>query len=169
MPFCSRQRPAIAMNGASFSVNRCFVFGDLAPVNSKNAEAGIRQRLLLSSRRPSERKLKTGPPRGPVGWKLKFIGTRSIPLPTARMTGPKSLILMSSARGRSSSLCWVGMPSSSAANLESQKHGVGLAPCLPLQPDFTNWAQFLRFSGRLIAMSPWNRKAAICANLCSAD
>jgi hypothetical protein len=31
----ARQIPAIAMNGASFNVNRCFVFGDFAPVNSK--------------------------------------------------------------------------------------------------------------------------------------
>lgn len=44
--------------------------------------------------------------------KLKFTGTSSMPLPAARITGPTSLILMSSDGGRSSSLCCVGMPSS---------------------------------------------------------
>jgi hypothetical protein len=38
----ARQIPAIAMNGVSFNVNRCFVFRYFAPVNSKKAEAGMR-------------------------------------------------------------------------------------------------------------------------------
>ena len=54
-------------------------------------------RVLLSKCRPSERKLNTGAPRGRPGGKLKFIGTSSIPLPAARITGAVSLILMSSA------------------------------------------------------------------------
>ena len=51
-----------AMNGASLSVKRCFVFGDFVPVNSKNADAGMRHRLLLAKLRPSDRKLKIGSP-----------------------------------------------------------------------------------------------------------
>lgn len=70
--------------------------------------------IAFVERRPSDRKLNTGPPRGRDGAKLKFIGTSSIPLPAARITGPMSLILMSSACGRSSSVCCIGMPSSSA-------------------------------------------------------
>jgi hypothetical protein len=50
-----------------------FLTGEL-----ENAEAGIRQRLLLSKWRPSDLKLNTGPPR-PDGGKLKFIGTSSTP------------------------------------------------------------------------------------------
>jgi hypothetical protein len=36
-------------------------------VNSKKADAGIRQRLLFAKLRPSDLKLKTGPPLGPEG------------------------------------------------------------------------------------------------------
>jgi len=57
------------MNGTFFSVNRCFVFGYLLPLNSKNADAGIRHRLLLAKLRPSERKLKMGPAFGLAGGK----------------------------------------------------------------------------------------------------
>ena len=56
----SRQMPAIARKGASFKVNRCLALGYFLPVNSKNAEAGIRQRLLLSKCRPSDLKLNAG-------------------------------------------------------------------------------------------------------------
>ena len=49
-------------------------------MNSKKAVAGIRQRLLLSNRRPSDLKLNTGPPRGPEGGKPKVIGTSSTTL-----------------------------------------------------------------------------------------
>ena len=61
----------MAMNGAPLSVNRCFAFGYFEPVNSKKADAGTRQRRLLSNRRPSDRKLKTGPPFGLAGGKPK--------------------------------------------------------------------------------------------------
>ena len=111
VPFPSLQSPAIARNGAPLSVNRCFAFGYFLPVNSKNAEAGIKHRLLSAKRRPSDLKLNTGPPR-PEGGKLKFICTSSTTLPAARITGPLSLILMSSAIGRSRSDCSVGIPSS---------------------------------------------------------
>jgi hypothetical protein len=67
LPFPSRHSAAIAMNGEPVNVKRCFAFGYFLPVNSKKAEAGTRQRSLLSKRRPSERKLKAGPPRGLVG------------------------------------------------------------------------------------------------------
>src|SRR5271156_2181787 len=96
--------PAIAVIGDSFNEKRCFALGYLLPVNSKKADAGIRHRLLFANCRPSDRKLKTGPPR-PEGGKLKFMGTNSITLPAARMTGPVSFILMSSACGRSPLLC----------------------------------------------------------------
>jgi hypothetical protein len=84
------------------------------PVNSKKAEAGTRQRLLLSKRRPSERKLKTGPLREFDGGKPKRICASSMPFPAARITGARSLILTSSACGRSSCDCCVGMPSASS-------------------------------------------------------
>jgi hypothetical protein len=86
--------------------------GYFLPVNSKKAEAGTKQRLL--SAKPSDRQLKTGTPPGRPGGKLKVMGTSSISLPAARMTGPVSLILMSSACGRSSSLCRLGITSSRA-------------------------------------------------------
>ena len=111
---CPRQMPAIAKNEASLSEKRCFAFGYFFPVNSKKSDAGIRHRFDFSKLRPSLRKLNTGPPRGPDGGKLKFIGTSSMPLPAARITGPRSFILMSSATGRSSSLCCVGIPNSNA-------------------------------------------------------
>src|SRR5882762_3143560 len=94
LPLPSRHSPAIAMNGAPARVKRCFALGYFLPVNSKNAEAGTRQRLLLSKRRPSERKLKTGPPRGFDGGKPKRIGASSMPFPAERITGPRSLILI---------------------------------------------------------------------------
>jgi hypothetical protein len=75
--------------------------GYFLPVNSKKAEAGTKQRLLST-------------PPGRPGGKLKVMGTSSISLPAARMTGPVSLILMSSACGRSSSLCRLGITSSRA-------------------------------------------------------
>src|SRR3954469_20922284 len=86
-PGASRHRPAMQRKGAPFKVKRCLAFGYFLPVNSKNAEAGIRQRLLLSKRLPSERKLNTGPPRLDGG-KLNFIGTSLMPLSAARITGP---------------------------------------------------------------------------------
>jgi hypothetical protein len=88
---CSPARcPAIAVMGDPFSAKRCFAFGYFLPVNSKKADAGMRHRLLLSKCRPSDRKLNTGPPRGPDGGKLKFIGTSSIPLPAAGITGRRA-------------------------------------------------------------------------------
>jgi hypothetical protein len=111
-PLPGFQMPAIAVIGESFNEKRCFAFGYLLPVNSKKADAGTRQRLLFAKWRPSERKLKTGAPPWRPGGKLKVIGTSSIPLPVARITGPMSFILTSSACGRSSSACWLGMPSS---------------------------------------------------------
>jgi hypothetical protein len=51
----------MAMNGAPFSVNRCFVFGYLFPVNSKNADAGTRHRLLLAKLRPVRTEVEHGP------------------------------------------------------------------------------------------------------------
>jgi hypothetical protein len=57
--------------------------------------------LLFAKLRPSDLKLKTGPPLGPEGGKLKFIETSSTRLPDAGITGAMSLILMSSVCGRS--------------------------------------------------------------------
>src|SRR5436305_9865860 len=108
-PLASRQIPAIASNGAPRRVKRCLALGYFLPVNSKNADAGIRQRLLLSKRRPSDLKLNTGPPR-PDGGKLNFIGASSTTLPAARITGAMSLILTSSAGGRSFAPSPTGMP-----------------------------------------------------------
>jgi hypothetical protein len=73
--------------GDPFSAKRCLAFGYLLPVNSKNADAGIRQRPLFSKCRPSDRKLKTGAPPGRPGGKLKAMGTSSISFPAARITG----------------------------------------------------------------------------------
>src|ERR1700734_594639 len=78
--------PAIAVTGEPFNVKRCFAFGYLLPVNSKKADAGMRQRLLCAKWRPSERKLNTGAPPSRLGGKLKVMGTSSILL--ARITGP---------------------------------------------------------------------------------
>src|SRR5579883_229214 len=100
LPCPSRQMPAIAVIADPLSVNRCLAFGYALPVNSKNAEAGIRQRLLSLKLRPSERKLKIGFPADRAGGKLKVIGRSSIRLPVAHITGPTSLMRMSSARGR---------------------------------------------------------------------
>src|ERR1041385_557704 len=102
-PLPSRQIPAIARNGAPRKVKRCLALGYFLPVNSKNADAGIRQRLLLAKRRPSDLKFNTGPPR-PDGGKPNLIGPSSPTLPAARITGAMSLIRTSSARGRSLSL-----------------------------------------------------------------
>jgi hypothetical protein len=67
-------------------VKRCFAFGYLVPVNSKNADAGIKQRLLWPKCRPSERKLKTGPP-SPEGGNPNFMGTSSTTFgPAERIT-----------------------------------------------------------------------------------
>jgi hypothetical protein len=60
VPCASLHSPAIAVIGDPFRANRCFAFGNFLPVNSKKAEAGMRQRLLLAKCRPSDRKLKTG-------------------------------------------------------------------------------------------------------------
>ena len=87
------------------------------PVNSKNAEARMRQRLLLSLTKGAK-----APPLGPEiedpatlsaaaaalrqAQEPKLIGASSItPSPAARITGAISLIRTSSARRRSSSLC----------------------------------------------------------------
>ena len=51
---------------------------------------------------------------GSDGGKPNRIGVSSIPFPAARMTGPKSLIRMLSACGRSDSVRSVGVPSASA-------------------------------------------------------
>src|SRR5258708_39332810 len=88
------QIAAIAIIGASFRLKRCLVFGDLAPVNSKNAVAGIRQRFDSLTLRPSLRQLKTGPLFGRIGGKPKVICARATLFPAARMTGAGSLIRM---------------------------------------------------------------------------
>ena len=59
----------------------------------EKADAGNRQRLLFAKLRPSDLKLKTGPPLGPEGGKLKFIETSSTRLPDARITGAMSFDL----------------------------------------------------------------------------
>ncbi|SDA97787.1 hypothetical protein SAMN02927914_05976 [Mesorhizobium qingshengii] len=115
LPTASRQRPAMAMNGEPLSVKRCFALGYLVPVNSKNPDAGTRQRLLFPNCRPSERKLNTGPLFGPLGGNPNVIDASSIVSSAARITGPGSLIRMSSARGKSSSVWWVGILSASDA------------------------------------------------------
>src|SRR6185312_13864377 len=105
LPWPSRHSPAIAINGASFNVKRCFAFGYFVPVNSKKADAGTRQRLLSAKRRPSDRKLKIGDAFGRGGGKPKLIGTSSILCaPAARITGAISLMRTSSAGFRSISL-----------------------------------------------------------------
>jgi hypothetical protein len=58
-PGIGRQRPAKQNQSSSAFVNFHFDLGDLLPVNSKNCEAGMRQRPF-GKRRPSERKLMTG-------------------------------------------------------------------------------------------------------------
>lgn len=63
LPWPPRQSPAIAVIGESFSAKRYFAFGYFLPTNSKKALAGTMQRLLLAKLRPSDRKLKIGPPR----------------------------------------------------------------------------------------------------------
>jgi hypothetical protein len=50
--------PAIAVIVEPFSAKRCFAFGYLLPVNSKKADAGMRQRLLFAKWRPSELRLR---------------------------------------------------------------------------------------------------------------
>src|SRR5947207_15347210 len=63
-----RHSPAKQNQSSPAFVNFHFVFGDLAPVNSKKCDAGIRQRPT-GNRRPSERKLMTGGPLGRAGGK----------------------------------------------------------------------------------------------------
>src|ERR1700750_1629749 len=109
LPSPSRQRPAIAMNGEPLSVNRCLAFGYFVPVNSKNADAGTSQPLLSPNGRPSERKLKTSPPFGPAGGNPNVIEDSSIVSPAVRIIGPGSLMRMSSACGKSSSVWWLGI------------------------------------------------------------
>ncbi len=56
----SLHRPAMPITGRSLRRKRYLVLGDLVPVNSKKPERMMRQRLLSSKWRLSERKLKTG-------------------------------------------------------------------------------------------------------------
>lgn len=70
--------------------------------------------LAVGEVSPFRSKIEDRPTLGPDGGKLKFIWTSSIMSPAARMTGPISLILISSAWGRSSSVCCVGISSSNA-------------------------------------------------------
>jgi hypothetical protein len=104
LPCPGREMAAIAVIGELRSAKRCFALRYRLPVNSKKADAGTMHRVLLAKCRPSERKLKTGAPPGLPGGKLKDIGTSSISSPVAPLTGPTSLILISSACGRSDSL-----------------------------------------------------------------
>src|SRR5260221_12779868 len=97
LPLPSRHSPAIAMKGAPARVKRCFALGYFLPVNSKKAEAGTRQRLLLSKRRPSDRKLKAGPPRGFDDGKPKRLCASSIRFPASRITDSKPRFFISSA------------------------------------------------------------------------
>ena len=53
--------PAKQNQSSPVLVNRHLLFGDFVPVNSKKKDAGMRHRPL-PKRRPSERKLITGPP-----------------------------------------------------------------------------------------------------------
>ena len=78
LPCASLHRPAIAVIGDPPRANRCFAFGYFLPVNSKKADAGMRQRLLLAKCRPSDRKLKTGTPPGRAGGKANVIGTNLV-------------------------------------------------------------------------------------------
>lgn len=112
---CLTPSPATAMNGERLSVKRCFAFGYFVPVNSKNADAGMRQRLLFPNCRPSERKLNTGPPFGPVGGNPNVIDASSIVSPAARIIGAGSFMWTSSAWGKSSSVWWLGILSASDA------------------------------------------------------
>ena len=73
------------------------VLGDALPVNPKNADAGIRQRLLLEKFRPSDLKLNTGGPPGRCGVKPERMGTSSTALPVGTMIGAVSLPRTSAA------------------------------------------------------------------------
>jgi hypothetical protein len=53
LPCGSLHRPAIAVIGDPLRANRCLAFGYFLPVNSKKADAGMRQRLLLAKCRPT--------------------------------------------------------------------------------------------------------------------
>src|SRR5581483_5945739 len=86
------QIAAIAIIGAFFKLKRCLVFGEVVPVNSKNAVAGIRQRFDSLNLRPALRQLNTGPLFGRAGGKPKRISVSATLLPAARMTGAGSLI-----------------------------------------------------------------------------
>jgi hypothetical protein len=52
LPFFGFQIAAIAVIGEPFSAKRCLALGYFLPVNSKKADAGTRQRLLLAKCRP---------------------------------------------------------------------------------------------------------------------
>jgi hypothetical protein len=98
------------MNGARFRVKRCLVFGYFLPMNLKEADAGMRQRLLVEV--PSlgpEIKRRPAPSAG--GRKAEIHWYQFDAVVGRRMIGAVSLIRTSSDGGRSSSLCPVGMPS----------------------------------------------------------
>jgi hypothetical protein len=60
LPPAGRHSPATHMKGSVVDAQRWRVLGLLVPLNSKNAETGMRQRLLLAKLRPSDLKLNTG-------------------------------------------------------------------------------------------------------------
>lgn len=97
LPAPSRHSPATASTGEPLNSKRHFVFGVALPVNSKNADAGMRHRLDLAKLRPSERTLNTGAPPERAGAKPHRISVSSTVLPAARMIGAVSLTRVSSA------------------------------------------------------------------------
>src|SRR5438270_11513565 len=95
-----RHSPAKQNQFSPTFVNFHFVFGDLAPVNSKKCDAGIRHRPT-GKRRPSERKLMMGAPFGRAGGKPHRSSANSfVPSSSRRITGALSVGQMSSRGSR---------------------------------------------------------------------
>lgn len=110
MPRLSRHRSAIAVIGEALSAERCLAFGHLLPVNSKKRSperdfAYCRRTLLFRT------VVEDLPAFWAGWWKAEAHLSELDPAPAASITGPRSFIPMSSACSRSSSLCYVRMPS----------------------------------------------------------
>src|SRR6266550_3655149 len=94
-----RHSPAKQNQSSPAFVNFHFTFGDLAPVNSKKCDAGIRHRPT-GNRRPSERKLMMGAPFGRAGGKPHRNSANSFVPSSRRITGALSVGQISSRDSR---------------------------------------------------------------------
>src|SRR6266853_2079896 len=95
-----RHNPAKQNQSSPAFVNFHFVLDDLAPVNSKKCDAGIRHRPT-GNRRPSERKLMMGAALGRAGGKPHRNSANSfVPSSNRRITGTLSVGQMSSRGSR---------------------------------------------------------------------